>query len=146
MTIGVLNVTEKSQIDCAKALIILKKLSTNLPKGKLLELASKSLIEDESEILKKSLFLRVILMEMQDEINDELLPSVDQIVNLGTKLLAEIETTPGVAETIYYIGIYLFKRSEVSNIGSDTLYDYLSKVVVSNADQLIKEVTCMTVY
>jgi hypothetical protein len=146
LTIGVLNVTEKSQIDCAKALIILKKLSTNLPKGKLLELASKSLIEDESEILKKSLFLRVILMEMQDEINDELLPSVDQIVNLGTKLLAEIETTPGVAETIYYIGIYLFKRSEVSNIGSDTLYDYLSKVVVSNVDQLIKEVTCMTVY
>jgi hypothetical protein len=49
-------------------LVILKKLTANLPKGKLLELASKSLIEDDSEISKKSLFLRVILMEMQVEI------------------------------------------------------------------------------
>lgn len=65
---SVLNVTDKSQIDCAKALVILKKLTANLPKGKLLELASKSLTDDDSEISKKSLFLRVILMEMQDEI------------------------------------------------------------------------------
>lgn len=33
LTVGVLNVTDTSQIDCAKALTILKKLSTNLPKG-----------------------------------------------------------------------------------------------------------------
>lgn len=64
LAIGLLNVSDESQINCAKALVILKKLTSNLPKGKLLELASKSFVEDEGEILKKSMFLRVILMEM----------------------------------------------------------------------------------
>ena len=49
-------------------------------------------------------------------------------------------------ELLYYIGIYLFKRSEVSNIGSEVVYDYLSKLIESEVDKLIKEITCMTIY
>jgi len=60
--------------------------------------------------------------------------------------LEKLETTPAVVESIYYIGIYLFKRSEVNSIGSEVVYDYLSKLIASNVGQLVKEITCMTIY
>jgi len=44
------------------------------------------------------------------------------MINLGIKLLAELQTTPAVAETLYYIAIYLFKRSEASDIGSELVF------------------------
>jgi hypothetical protein len=44
LTMGMLDLQETSQIDSTKALSILKKLSNSLPKGRLLELATNSLI------------------------------------------------------------------------------------------------------
>jgi len=52
----------------------LKKLTTHLGKGSLLAFATEGLLVEECDAMKKSLFLRVILMEMQDEVNEEKLP------------------------------------------------------------------------
>ena len=85
-------------------------------------------------------------MEMQDKIDDKGLPSVDQLIKFGFELIEKLGTSSTVVESLYYIGIYLLKRSEVANIGSEVVYDYLSKIIASDVDQLVKEITCMTIY
>ena len=64
-------------------------------------------------------------MEMQDKIDDKGLPSVDQLIKFGFELIEKLGTSSTVVESLYYIGIYLLKRSEVVNIGSEVVYDYL---------------------
>ena len=72
-----LSLTQNSQIDSAKVLPILKKLGSCHKRGRLLELACKSLQDLEQGVENGALLVRVVLMEIQNETDDAKLPDIN---------------------------------------------------------------------